>query len=150
MAKIVLVLYDDPVDGYPTSYARDDLPKIDKYPDGQTLPTPKAIDFQPGVMLGSVSGELGLRKYLESQGHTLVVTSSKDGPDSVLEQNLHDAEIVISQPFWPAYMTAERIAKAPNLKMIVTAGIGSDHTDLQGAIHNNITVAEGTLFNTIH
>ena len=42
MAKIVLVLYDDPVDGYPTSYARDDLPKIDKYPDGQTLPTPEA------------------------------------------------------------------------------------------------------------
>lgn len=149
MAKIVLVLYDDPIDGYPTSYARDDLPKIDKYPDGQTLPTPKAIDFQPGVMLGSVSGELGLRKYLESNGHTLVVTSDKDGPGSVLEQNLHDAEIVISQPFWPAYMTAERIAKAPNLKMIVTAGIGSDHTDLQAAIDHKLTVAEVTFCNSI-
>jgi formate dehydrogenase len=149
MAKIVLVLYDDPIDGYPKSYARDDLPKIDKYPDGQTLPTPKAIDFQPGVMLGSVSGELGLRKYLESNGHTLVVTSDKDGPDSVLEQNLHDAEIVISQPFWPAYMTAERIAKAPNLKMIVTAGIGSDHTDLQAAIDHKLTVAEVTFCNSI-
>ena len=149
MAKIVLVLYDDPVDGYPTSYARDDLPKIDKYPDGQTLPTPKAIDFQPGVMLGSVSGELGLRKYLESQGHTLIVTSDKDGPNSVLERELHDAEIVISQPFWPAYLTAERIAKAPKLKMIVTAGIGSDHTDLQAAIDNNITVAEVTFCNSI-
>ncbi len=149
MAKIVLVLYDDPVDGYPTSYARDDLPKIAKYPDGQTLPTPKAIDFQPGVMLGSVSGELGLRKYLESQGHTLVVTSSKDGPDSVLERELPDAEIVISQPFWPAYMTAERIAKAPKLKMIVTAGIGSDHTDLQAAIERKLTVAEVTFCNSI-
>ena len=31
-------------------------------------------------------------------------------------------------------MTAERIARAKNLKMIVTAGIGSDHTDLQAAI----------------
>ena len=31
-------------------------------------------------------------------------------------------------------MTAERIAKAPKLKMIVTAGIGSDHADLQAAI----------------
>ncbi len=100
-------------------------------------------------MLGSVSGELGLRKYLESQGHTLVVTSSKDGPDSVLEQELHDAEIVISQPFWPAYMTAERIAKAPKLKMIVTAGIGSDHTDLQAAIERNLTVAEVTFCNSI-
>lgn len=148
MAKIVCVLYDDPIDGYPTSYARDDLPQPTIYPDGQTLPTPKAIDFKPGALLGSVSGELGLRKYLESNGHTLVVTSSKDGEDSVLDRELHDAEIVISQPFWPAYMTAERIAKAKNLKMIVTAGIGSDHTDLQAAIENNITVAEVTYCNS--
>lgn len=148
MAKIVLVLYDDPIDGYPTTYARDDLPQPAVYPDGQTLPTPKAIDFKPGVLLGSVSGELGLRKYLESNGHTLVVTSSKDGADSVLDRELPDAEIVISQPFWPAYMTAERIAKAKNLKMIVTAGIGSDHTDLQAAIERNITVAEVTYCNS--
>ncbi|GGF79910.1 formate dehydrogenase [Azorhizobium oxalatiphilum] len=149
MAKVVCVLYDDPVSGYPKTYARDDLPKIDHYPGGQTLPTPKAIDFQPGTMLGSVSGELGLRKYLESLGHELVVTSSKDGPDSVLERELHDAEIVISQPFWPAYMTAERIAKAPKLKAIITAGIGSDHTDLQAAMDRNITVAEVTYCNSI-
>src|SRR6202012_1830676 len=146
MAKIVLVLYDDPIDGYPKSYARDDLPKLERYPDGQTLPTPKAIDFQPGVMLGSVSGELGLRKYLESQGHTLVVTSDKDGPDSVLERELPDPEIVISQPFWPAYMTAERIAKAPKLKMIVTAGIGSDHTHLHAAVESGVTAGAGNPF----
>jgi formate dehydrogenase len=148
MAKIICVLYDDPVDGYPTSYARDDLPKLERYPDGQTLPTPKAIDFEPGVLLGSVSGELGLRKYLEANGHQLVVTSSKDGADSVLDRELHDAEIVISQPFWPAYMTAERIAKAKNLKLIVTAGIGSDHTDLQAAMERGITVAEVTYCNS--
>ncbi len=148
MAKIICVLYDDPVTGYPTSYARDDLPKLECYPDGQTLPTPKAIDFEPGTLLGSVSGELGLRKYLESNGHQLIVTSSKDGADSELDRELHDAEIVISQPFWPAYMTAERIAKAPNLKMIVTAGIGSDHTDLQAAMDHGITVAEVTYCNS--
>jgi len=148
MAKIVCVLYDDPVTGYPTSYARDDLPQPERYPDGQTLPTPKSIDFKPGTLLGSVSGELGLRKYLESNGHQLVVTSSKDGADSVLDRELHDAEIVISQPFWPAYMTAERIAKAPKLKMIVTAGIGSDHTDLQAAMERGITVAEVTYSNS--
>src|SRR5262245_56875595 len=113
MAKVICVLYDDPVDGYPKSYARDDLPRIERYPDGQSLPTPKAIDFKPGTLLGSVSGELGLRKYLESNGHTLVVTSSKDGSDSVLEKELPDADVIISQPFWPAYLTAERIAKAP-------------------------------------
>lgn len=148
MAKIVCVLDDDPVTGYPKSYARDDLPQLERYPDGQTLPTPRAIDFTPGTLLGSVSGELGLRKYLESQGHELVVTSSKDGANSVLDRELHDAEIVISQPFWPAYMTAERIAKAPKLKMIVTAGIGSDHTDLQAAMDRGITVAEVTYCNS--
>ena len=149
MSKIVCVLYDDPIDGYPKSYARDDLPKLSNYPDGQTLPSPKAIDFKPGHLLGSVSGELGLRKFLESQGHTFVVTSDKDGPDSVFEQELADAEIVISQPFWPAYLTAERIAKAPKLKLAITAGIGSDHVDLQAAIDRGITVAEVTYCNSI-
>lgn len=149
MAKVVCVLYDDPVTGYPKQYARDDIPKITKYPDGQTAPTPSAIDFKPGELLGSVSGELGLRKFLEDAGHTLVVTSSKDGKDSELDKHLADAEIVISQPFWPAYMTRERIEKAKNLKLIVTAGIGSDHTDLQAAMDKGITVAEVTYCNSI-
>jgi formate dehydrogenase len=149
MAKILCVLYDDPVDGYPDSYPRDDVPRIESYPDGQTTPTPEAIDFTPGELLGSVSGELGLRKYLESEGHTLIVTSDKDGADSELDRNLPDAEVVISQPFWPAYMTAERIAKAPNLKLIITAGIGSDHTDLEAAIEAGVTVAEVTYCNSI-
>ena len=43
MAKVLCVLYDDPVTGYPTSYARDDIPVLDAYPDGQTLPSPRAI-----------------------------------------------------------------------------------------------------------
>ncbi len=149
MAKVLCVLYADPVDGYPTSYPRDDLPKLERYPDGQTLPTPKAIDFRPGALLGSVSGELGLRPWLEANGHSLVVTSDKDGADSALDRELVDADIVISQPFWPAYMTAERIGRAKNLKMIVTAGIGSDHTDLQAAIERGITVAEVTYCNSI-
>src|SRR5215813_5997098 len=124
MAKVLCVLYDDPVDGYPPAYAREGIP------DGQTAPTPEAIDFTPGELLGCVSGELGLRSFLEARGHELVVTSDKDGPDSTFERQLPDAEIVISQPFWPAYLTAERITKAPNLKLAITAGIGSDHVDL--------------------
>jgi len=149
MAKILCVLYDDPIGGYPTGYPRDDLPRIERYPDGQTLPTPSAIDFQPGQLLGSVSGELGLRKFLEAAGHQLVVTSDKDGADSRFERELGDADVVISQPFWPAYMTAERFAKAKNLKMVVTAGIGSDHTDLQAAAERGVTVAEVTYCNSI-
>ena len=101
MAKIVCVLYEDPVDGYPSSYARDDIPTLERYPDGQTLPTPRGVDFAPGELLGSVSGELGLRRFLEDQGHTLLVTSDKDGADSVFERELVDADIVISQRFGP-------------------------------------------------
>ena len=149
MAKVLCVLYDDPDSGYPPEYARDGLPQLDRYPDGQTLPTPSAIDFTPGELLGSVSGELGLRHYLEAQGHELVVTSDKDREGSEFEQHLTDAEIVISQPFWPGYLTAERIANAPNLKLAVTAGIGSDHVDLDAAIERGITVAEVTFCNSI-
>jgi transglutaminase-like putative cysteine protease len=65
MAKILCALYDDPVNGYPKSYPWDGIPKIDRYPGGQSAPTPKHIDFKPGELLGSVSGELGLRKFLE-------------------------------------------------------------------------------------
>ncbi|MGH3480209.1 MAG: NAD-dependent formate dehydrogenase [Pseudonocardiaceae bacterium] len=149
MAKVLCVLYDDPVDGYPPSYARDDIPRIERYPGGQTVPTPQAIDFTPGELLGSVSGALGLRPFLEGLGHELVVTSDKDGAGSEFDRHLPDAEIVISQPFWPAYLTADRIAAAPHLKLVVTAGIGSDHTDLDAAIAHGITVAEVTYSNSI-
>src|SRR5215470_12713331 len=149
MAKVLCVLYDDPVDGYPERYARTDIPVLDRYPSGQTLPSPRAVDFRPGELLGSVSGELGLRGFLEAAGHTLVVTSDKDGPDSVFERELADADIVISQPFWPAYLTRERIAKAKNLKLVITAGIGSDHYDLQAASESGLTVAEITYSNSI-
>jgi formate dehydrogenase len=149
MAKVLCVLYDDPVDGYPPRYARDGIPTIERYPDGQTAPTPEGIDFTPGELLGSVSGGLGLRPWLEARGHELVVTSDKDGPDSEFERHLVDAEVVISQPFFPAYLTAERIARAPDLKLALTAGIGSDHVDLEAAANANITVAEVTYCNSI-
>ena len=149
MANVLCVLYDDPVSGYPPAYARDDIPKIERYYDGQSTPTPERTDFTPGELLGSVSGELGLRSFLEERGHRFVVTSDKDGPDSAFEQELPGAEIVISQPFWPAYLTAERIAKAPDLKLAITAGIGSDHVDLQATIDHGITVAEVTYCNSI-
>jgi formate dehydrogenase len=149
MANVLCVLYEDPIDGYPPRYAREDIPRIDRYPDGQTTPTPQVVDFTPGELLGSVSGELGLRPFLQERGHELIVTSDKDGEGSVFERELPDAEIVISQPFWPAYLTAERIARAPRLKLALTAGIGSDHVDLQAAIEREITVAEVTYCNSI-
>ena len=149
MATVLCVLYDDPVDGYPPAYAREGIPSIERYPDGQSTPAPEGIDFTPGDLLGSVSGELGLRRFLEDAGHELVVTSDKDGAGSEFDRRLPEADVVISQPFWPAYLTAERIANAPNLKLAITAGIGSDHVDLQAAIDRGITVAEVTYCNSI-
>ena len=146
--KILCVLYDDPKDGMPSSYPVKDLPKLETYPDGMTLPSPKAIDFTPGELLGCVSGELGLRKFLEDAGHTLVVTSDKDGEGCTADKELVDADVVISQPFWPYYLTREKMETAPNLKMAITAGIGSDHVDLQAAMDRKIDVVEVTYCNS--
>ena len=146
--KILCVLYDDPKNGMPKSYALDRLPKIDKYPDGMTLPSPKGRDFNEGELLGCVSGELGLRKFLESNGHQLVVTSDKDGDGCTADKELVDADIVISQPFFPYYLTREKMESAPNLKMAITAGIGSDHVDLQAAMDRKVDVVEVTYCNS--
>jgi len=147
---VLAALYEDPKQGYPPKYARQSIPEIKVYPDGQTTPTPKSeLSFKPGDLLGCVSGELGLRKFLEDRGHELVVVNDKDTPGGEFEQHLPSADIVISQPFWPVYMREERIKMAPNLKMVMTAGIGSDHCDLQAAMDNNITVTEVTFCNSI-
>jgi formate dehydrogenase len=148
LAKVVVALYPDPVTGYPPKYARDTVPTIERYYDGQATPTPTGIDFTPGQLLGCVSGELGLRKFLEDRGHTLVVTSDKDGDGCEMEQHLADAEIVISQPFFPFYVTRKRMEMAPKLKMALTAGIGSDHVDLQCAMERNVNVTEVTYCNS--
>lgn len=147
--KILCVLYDDPKDGMPSNYALDGIPKLETYPDGMTLPTPKGRDFNPGDLLGCVSGELGLRKFLEDRGHTLVVTSDKDADGCEADKELVDTDIVISQPFWPYYLTRKRMESAPNLKMAITAGIGSDHVDLQAAMDHKVDVVEVTYCNSI-
>ncbi|OLN82095.1 Formate dehydrogenase [Colletotrichum chlorophyti] len=104
----------------------------------------------PGL-LGTTENELGIRKWLEDQGHTLVTTSDKEGENSKFDQELVDAEIIITTPFHPGYLTAERLAKAKKLKLAVTAGIGSDHVDLNAANKTNggITVAEVTGSNVV-
>jgi formate dehydrogenase len=57
--------------------------------------------------------------------------------------------VVISQPFYPAYLTPARIATAKNLKLAITAGIGSDHVDLNAANAHGIAVTEVTFSNSI-
>ena len=66
--KILCVLYDDPKGGMPKSYPLSSLPKLDKYPDGMTLPTPKGIDFNPGELLihswEMVDSYLGIHSFI--------------------------------------------------------------------------------------
>lgn len=149
MAKIVCVLFPDPADGHPSTYARDHVPEIKAYDGGQTAPAPTRRDFKPGDLLGDVTGALGLRRFLEAAGHTLVVTSDKDEPGSELDRHLVDADVLISQPFWPAYLTRSRLERARKLKLAITAGIGSDHVDLAAAAEHGVTVAEVTFSNSI-
>ncbi|MCJ1472948.1 formate dehydrogenase (NAD+), partial [Lambiella insularis] len=102
-------------------------------------------------MLGTTENELGMRPWLEEQGHTLVTTSDKEGENSKFDQELVDAEVIITTPFHPGYLTAERLARAKKLKLAVTAGIGSDHVDLDAANKTNggVTVAEVTGSNVV-
>ena len=120
-----------------------------RYPGGQTTPSPEAIDFIPGELLGSVSGELGLRTFLEGAGHTLRRHLRQGRPGLGLRTRAarrrgRDLPAVLAR-----VPDAERIAKAPKLKLAITAGIGSDHVDLQAAIEAGITVAEVTYCNSI-
>jgi formate dehydrogenase len=144
VARVVCVLYEDPTGGHPLAYARDGIPRVELYPDGQTIPSPTAVDFRLGELLGDVTGALGLRSFLEARGHTLIVTADRDSSNSVFDQELPEADIVISQACWPACLTAERIARAPKLGLVITAGVGSNHIDLAAAASRNITVTEIT------
>jgi formate dehydrogenase len=84
-----------------------------------------------------VENALGLPEWIEenklSDRLKLVVTSDKQGENSVAEKALPEASVVISQPFWPYYLDQTRIDKAKNLKLAITAGVGSDHVNLEAA-----------------
>ncbi|NBJ68126.1 MULTISPECIES: NAD-dependent formate dehydrogenase [Clostridia] len=90
------------------------------------------------TQLLSQEESLGLKEFLKNTDHELtMITSDKD-----VDRFIEDVDVVISSPFLPAYITKERAEKAKNLKLAITAGIGSDHVDLDAAIDKGITVAE--------
>ena len=97
-------------------------------------------------LLGCAENSLGLREMVEARGHELIaLTDAK----TELEKHLPTAAVLIATPFWPAYITRERIEKAPNLRLLLTAGVGSDHIDLAAAAERGITVAEITGSNVV-
>ncbi|KAH9058851.1 NAD-dependent formate dehydrogenase [Lactarius vividus] len=93
-------------------------------------------------LLGTVQNQLGLRSYLEGLGHEFIVSSSKEGPDSDFQKHIVDAEVLITTPFHPGYLTRDLVEKAKNLKICITAGVGSDHIDLNAAVDHKIQVLE--------
>ncbi|EIM84909.1 NAD-dependent formate dehydrogenase [Stereum hirsutum FP-91666 SS1] len=93
-------------------------------------------------LLGTVENQLGLRAYLEGLGHEYIVSSDKEGPNSDFQKHIKDADVLITTPFHPGYLTPDLIEKAKNLKICVTAGVGSDHIDLPAAVKHNIEVVE--------
>ena len=97
-------------------------------------------------MLGCAENALGLRDFLERHNHELVVLTDEE---SELDRHLPSIDVLITTPFWPAYVTKERISNAPNLRLILTAGVGSDHIDLAAAAARGITVAEITGSNVV-
>jgi hypothetical protein len=56
------------------------------------------LHLQVPGLLGTTQNELGIRKWLEDQGHTLVTTSDKEGENSTFDKELVDAEIIITTP----------------------------------------------------
>lgn len=101
----------------------------------------KAAEEEPRL-LGTVENKLGIEAWLKEQGHELVVSSSKEGADSDFQKHLVDAEVLITTPFHPGYLTRDLIEKAPKLKLCITAGVGSDHIDLNAAVDHRIQVLE--------
>jgi formate dehydrogenase len=97
-------------------------------------------------VLGCAENALGLRESLEEE-HELVSTTEREG--EALLEHLRDADVLITTPFWPVYVTKEMLGEASDLKLLLTAGVGSDHVDLGAAAERGITVAEITDSNTV-
>jgi formate dehydrogenase len=53
-------------------------------------------------LLGCAENALGLSDFLKSQGHEFIVLTDKEAE---LDNQLVNAEILITTPFWPAYVT---------------------------------------------
>ena len=108
------------------------------YPGGDAADNPD--------VLGCADNALGLRDSL-GDDHEIVSTIEREGEE--LLGHLWDADVLITTPFWPLYVTKEMLGEASELKLIITAGVGSDHVDLGEAAERGITVAEITGSNTV-
>ncbi|MFP5070725.1 NAD-dependent formate dehydrogenase [Pseudonocardia nantongensis] len=102
-------------------------------------------DRHPDVVASAARG-LDLCERLEQAGHQLVTTSATG---EELDELLADTEVLVTTPFWPVYLGRDRVEAAKELKLVITAGVGSDHVDSEAATEHGITVAEVTGSNVV-
>jgi hypothetical protein len=62
-------------------------------------------------LLGTTENELGLREWLEGQGHELITTSDKEGKNSTFDKHLVDAEVIITTPYDASFSTVVENAR---------------------------------------
>ncbi len=98
-------------------------------------------------LLGCAENALGLREWLEGEGHQVVSTSDREGED--LARELEDAQVLVTTPFWPVYADRQLLERASQLELVLTAGVGSDHIDLKAAAERGLLVAEQTGSNVV-
>ncbi|KIY49087.1 NAD-dependent formate dehydrogenase [Fistulina hepatica ATCC 64428] len=102
--------------------------------------------FQAAVqeprLLGTTENSLGLKAWLNSLGHEFVVSDDKEGSNSDFQKHITDAQVLITTPFHPGYLTRDLFERAKNLELCVTAGVGSDHIDLNAAVDHKVQVLE--------
>ena len=110
----ICVLYDDPVvdipNPMPATVCR--AGTLSRRPDA--CPRPRRSISRRGNSWAAFPANWGCASSWKRPATNWSSPPTRTAPDSTLDKELPDAEIVISQPFWPAYMTAERIAKAPS------------------------------------
>jgi hypothetical protein len=67
-------------------------------------------------MLGTTENELGIRKWIEDQGHELITTSNKEGENSEFDKHLVDAEVIITTPYVPPEATPQYTLLRPTTR----------------------------------
>lgn len=96
--------------------------------------------------LASAERALDLRDRLPSGKHTVIGTTETG---EALDEELADADVLVTTPFWPVYLDESRIRKARKLGLVINAGVGSDHIDREAAGRHGVSVAEVTGSNVV-
>jgi lactate dehydrogenase-like 2-hydroxyacid dehydrogenase len=84
----------------------------------------------------------GLGDWLTSQGHELTIIKDTDNSDGELQHHLSSARILIIQPCLAEICSADIVAMANELDLVLTMNIGRLGKHLVAAVDRGITVVE--------